>query len=61
MQRTVTLTITVPDDYSDGVEDVTMAVNFDPPLENPPEPSISQHIVNVLLQAFEGEQMGSVQ
>ncbi len=38
-----------------------MAVNFDPPLENPPEPSISQHIVNVLLQAFEGEQMGSVQ
>jgi hypothetical protein len=56
MQRVVTITIVVPNDHSEGEEDVTMKTNFDLPLK-PNERCISAGIVNKILAAYQHEQV----
>jgi hypothetical protein len=54
MQRTVTITLVVPDDNSEGVEDVSMKTVFEPPLKDG-ELSIAAGIVNTILEVYEGQ------
>ena len=56
MQRTVVITLTIPDDHSDSAEEVTMVTKFSPSLI-PNEKCLSAAIVNSLIEAFEGKEV----